>query len=247
VTLDNDGGWAPWWARNRVKRQGHKFGRLAIRLLFGLPAKYLRTGLGWANDEIKISTHGTTHMDAPWHYAPTSEGRPAKTIDEVPLDWCYGDGVVLDLRHKAHGEAIEVSDVQAALGRIGYALKPRDIVLIHTGNDRLLGTREYFTRGTGVSAAATRWILSHGVKVTGIDSWGWDLPLPDLARRARRENRRDLFWEAHYVGVDHEYCHLERLANLDQLPPIGFKICCFPLKIKSASAGPCRVVAMIEA
>src|SRR5688572_6963301 len=93
VTLEDDGDWAPWWARNRVKNHGHKNGRAVIRLLFGLSGKYLRTGLGWANDTIKLSTHGTTHVDAPWHYAPTSEGRPARSIDQVPLEWCYGPGV----------------------------------------------------------------------------------------------------------------------------------------------------------
>ena len=246
VTLDNDRSWAPWWARNRVKHQGHKFGRLTIWLLFRLRPKYLRTGLGWANDELKLSTHGTTHLDAPWHYAPTSEGRPAKTIDQTPLEWCYGDGVVLDMRHKGDGEAISVEEVKTALLKINYAIKPLDIVLIWTGNDRRLGTPDYFTRGPGVSAAATRWILEQGVKVTGIDSWGWDVPLPTLAQRAKASGRNDVFWEAHFVGLDKEYCHLERLTNLEQLPPFGFKVCCFPLKVKGGSAGPCRAVAILE-
>jgi kynurenine formamidase len=245
VTLEDDRAWAPWWSRTRVKRRGHKFGRLAVLLLFGLLPKYLRNGLGWADETISLSTHGTTHLDAPWHYAPTCEGRPAKTIDQVPLPWCYADGVVLDMRHKKDGETIGVQDVEAALAALRYTLKPMDIVLIQTGNDRMLGTPDYFARGTGVSAAATRWILDRGVKITGIDSWGWDLPLCTLSRHAKQTGRNDLFWEAHFVGVDKEYCHLERLTNLDQLPPFGFKVCCFPLKVKGGSAGPCRVVAMI--
>jgi kynurenine formamidase len=246
VDLDNDEQWAPRWARNQVKHHDHKFGRRAIRMMFRLAPRYLRSGVGWANDRIRISTHGTTHLDAPWHYAPTSEGKPAKTIDQVPLEWCYGSGVVLDMRHKGDGEAITVDDVQAALAKIGYTILPMDIVLIMTGNDRMLGTPDYFDHGPGVSAAATRWILDHGVKITGIDSWGWDVPLPVLAAQARESGRGDLFWEAHYVGIDREYCHLERLTNLDQLPSFGFKVCCFPLKVKGGSAGPARVVAIIE-
>ncbi len=190
VTLDNDRSWAPRFARNSVKRQSHQFGKFAIWWLFRLPGKYLRTGLGWANDTIELSTHGTTHVDAPWHYGPTSEGQPAKTIDQVPLEWCYGPGVVLDLRHKQHGEAITAEDVRAALDRIEHWLNLREIVLIQTGNDRRLGTPEYFTHGPGMSAEATRWILDQGVKLTGIDSWGWDVPLPVLAARAK-ESRRD--------------------------------------------------------
>jgi kynurenine formamidase len=55
-----------------------------------------------------------------------------------------------------------------------------------------------------------------------------------------------VFWAAHYVGIDKEYCHIERLTNLDQLPPTGFTICAFPLKVKGGSAGPARVVALIH-
>ena len=245
LPLDNDADWAPRWARTRVRRQSHRLGAWAIRWLFGLSPKYLRTRLGWANDTIKLSTHGTTHVDAPWHYGPTSEGRPAKTIDEVPLDWCYGPGVKLDLRHKGHGEAISVDDLQAALERAGCTVEPRQIVLIHTGNDRLFGSPDYFTRGCGMSAEATRWLLDRGVKLTGIDSWGWDVPLPLLAERARQESRDDVFWAAHYVGIEKEYCHIERLTNLNQLPPHGFTVCAFPLKVKGGSAGPARVVAIL--
>ncbi len=80
----------------------------------------------------------------------------------------------------------------------------------------------------------------------GIDSWGWDIPLKLQAEKAKKEKRSDIFWAAHFVGKDKEYCHMERLTNLDKLPPFGFKVCCFPLKIKRASAGPSRVVAIME-
>jgi kynurenine formamidase len=66
------------------------------------------------------------------------------------------------------------------------------------------------------------------------------------ARRAKETGRRDLFWEAHFLGVEKEYCHMERLANLDQLPRTGFTVCAFPLKVKGGSAGPARVVALVD-
>ena len=244
--LASDDDWAPKWARNRVKHQDHKSGRFAIWWITRLRARHLKTGLGWANDVIKLSTHGTTHLDAPWHYAPTSEGKPAKTVDQIPLEWCYGDGVVLDMRHKGDRETIDVSDLEQALATIGYELQPGDIVLIQTGGDRLLGKGEYFTRGPGVSADATRWLIDRGVKVMGIDAWGWDGPLATQAERAKESGRSDVFWAAHYVGVEREFCHMERLAHLDELPPHGFKVCCFPLKVKGGSAGPARVVALVE-
>ncbi len=246
VPLVDDKAWAPRAMRTRVQLQGHRFGSLAIWFLFRLTPRYLRGGLGWANDTISLSTHGTTHVDAPWHYAPTSEGRPARTIDQLPLEWFYGDGVVLDCRHKGHGEAIEQVDLEAALAVIGYTLKGGDVVLIRTDGDRRLGTPEYFTHGAGVSAPATRWLIDQGVKLMGIDAWGWDVALPVQAQRAKAAGRDDIFWAAHYVGIDREYCQIERLTNLAALPPSGFKVCAFPLKVVGGSAGPARVVAIVE-
>jgi kynurenine formamidase len=97
-------------------------------------------GLGWAVEEVQAITHTGTHVDAPYHYGPTSEGKPARTIDQVPLEWCFAPGVVLDVRHKAAGDFITVADLQAALDRIHYQLRPLDMVLLHTGADKRLGT-----------------------------------------------------------------------------------------------------------
>jgi kynurenine formamidase len=69
-------------------------------------------------------------------YHPTMDkGQRALTIDEIPLDWCFSDGVVLDFRHKADGERITVDDVQKELQRIDYEIKPLDIVLIQLINE----------------------------------------------------------------------------------------------------------------
>ncbi|HEY6030262.1 MAG TPA: cyclase family protein, partial [Gaiellaceae bacterium] len=87
--LADDKEWAPRALRTKVRRSGHRAGARAIWLLFRLRRRHLRDGLGWANDHLSLSTHGATHVDAPWHYAPTSEGRPARTIDELPLEWFH--------------------------------------------------------------------------------------------------------------------------------------------------------------
>ena len=44
--------------------------------------------------------------------------------------------------------------------------------------------------------------------------------------------RREAFLPAHRVGREREYCHIEKLANLDQLPkPHGFRVAVFTIKI----------------
>lgn len=246
VPLATDTHWAPWWARTRVKHQSHKMGARVMRLLFGVPRRYLATGTGWANDHLSLSTHGTTHVDAPWHYAPRCGDRPARTIDQIPLEWFYGPGVVLDMRHVDAQSAATVDDVQQALRDMNYELQPGVIVLMQTGNDAYLGQRSYFERGPGVSPEATRWLIEQGIRVMGIDAWGWDRPLRQQAAEARRQRCPGIFWGAHYVGAELEYCHMERLAQLDQLPPHGFTVCAFPLKVVGGSAGPARVVALLD-
>lgn len=46
--------------------------------------------------------------------------------------------------------------------------------------------------------------------------------------------------------MEKAYCHIEKLTNLDKLPITGFKFYCFPIKIKDASAGWTRAIAVIE-
>ena len=152
--------------------------------------------------------------------------------------------VVLDLRHRGDGERIEAADVEAALGSAGHALKPLDIVLVRTGRDAFYGRPDYVRRGCAVSAEATRWLYDQGVRVMGIDAWGWDRPLWMQAEDAKTERRTGIFWAAHQADL--AYSQIERLANLDQLPPTGFTVACFPLRLVGGSAAPARVVAILR-
>src|SRR5438046_191306 len=139
VPLENDAVHEPLPGRIRYARHDAE-GLAQMRQFLGVRPEDLvySGGLGWAVEEVQAITHTGTHVDAPYHYGPTSEGRPARTIDEVPLQWCFAPGVLLDVRHKAAGEEITVADLQAALDRIAYRLRPLDIVLLQTGTDKRL-------------------------------------------------------------------------------------------------------------
>ncbi|MCL8209088.1 MAG: cyclase family protein [Actinomycetia bacterium] len=203
-------------------------------------------GKGAAFEEVHLITHTGTHIDAPWHYGPLSEGRPARTVDQCPLEWFYGDGVVLDVRHRKPGELITVEDLEAALARIPYRLKPYDIVLIQTGCDRWESGRAYF-RQPGMSRESTLWLVEQGIKVIGIDAYGFDLPFEDMRETFRRTRDGRIVWQAHFAGITREYCQIEKLANLDQIGrAVGFKVACFPVKVVGASGAWCRAVALVE-
>lgn len=237
----------PWFMKVKIKHKPHGKAKWLIRAL-GLPFKlFPKNFVGWADDTIqKMGVHSTTHIDAPWHYSPTVNGERAKTIDEVPLDWCYGKGLVIDMKHKEDFDAITVEDVEGFLKDNNLSIEPGMIVLIKTGRDKFNGTKDFHKIGTGMSAEATEWLIDKGIKVMGIDAWGWDLPLPYMMKKAKETGNSELFWEAHLVGQKKEYCHMEQLVNLDALPYSGFKVAVFPLKIVGASAAPARVVAMME-
>ena len=214
----------------------------------GIQKNQLPAGLGWAVEFVHLTTHSGTHLDAPFHYHPTmNHGERAFTIDEIPLKWCFSDGVILDFRRKRDGDRITAGDVRNELDRIDYTLKPLDIVLVQTSADKDWGTEQYLVKGAGMDRESTLYILEQGVKVVGIDAWSWDRPLPFLAREFQETGDPKVIWEAHFAGIEKTYCHMEKLANLDAIgTPHGFKVSCFPIKIKGASAGWTRPVAIID-
>ena len=226
-----------------VRYDDHAAGAAQIEALFGVPARLLRDGEGWATEEFtRFGTHSSTHVDAPWHYNSTIRGEPARTIDELPLEWFHSDAVCLRMTGREDGDAITAAEVEAELGRIGHTLKPLDIVLVNTGTDAFYGQLDYIARGPGVTAEATHWLHERGVRVMGIDAWGWDRPLHLQAAEAIDRDEQGVFWEAHQADLD--YSQIERLINLAQVPDTGFKVACFPLRLAGASGAPARVVAI---
>jgi len=206
-----------------------------------------KDGLFLSLEWVRATVHSGTHLDAPYHYGPYSEGKPAKKIEDIPLEWCYGDGVVLDCSDKGAGEVITEADIKKALGKIKYKIKPFDIVLIHTGADKLWGTKKYFSHYVALSRDALAYIVNFGVKVIGVDIFSLDRPLPAMVRDFLKTKDNSYLWPVHFYGREKEYCHIERLANLDKIPqPYGFKVACFPIKIKGAGAAWVRAVAIIE-
>ena len=226
----------------------HKLGAETMKLFYpGLTAGDLPDSLGWAVEILEVSTHAGTHMDAPWHYHPTQDrGKPALTIDQFPLEWAVGNGVKVDFSSRPDGYGITPRDIQEALLTMGYNLKEGDIFLAQTGAATYWGTQEYLVKGCGFGKDATLWLIDHGIHVVGTDAWSWDRPLPFQARDFGRTKDPSLIWEGHFAGIEKGYFQIEKLTNLEKLPPTGFTFYCFPIKIKGASAGWIRAVAEIN-
>ncbi|CAB3751366.1 cyclase [Burkholderia sp. MSh2] len=217
----------------------------------GMQTSDLPDSEGWAIEYIQLSTHNGTHLDAPYHFHSTmnrSTGKqePSITIDEVPLEWCFQPGVKLDFTGFDDGYVVTADDVEAELRRIDHTLEPLEIVVINTRAGKRYGQPDYVSSGCGMGLEATMYLLERGVRLTGTDGWSWDAPFVHTARKYAGTHDPALIWEGHKAGRNIGYCHLEKLHNLEVLPPHGFFISCFPHKIRGASAGWTRAVAIFE-
>jgi kynurenine formamidase len=213
----------------------------------GLKEAQLPDAEGWAIEWIRLMTHNGTHLDAPYHFASTmNRGERAITIDEVPLEWCFQPGVKLDFRARRDGDVVTAPDVEAELKRIGHTLRPLEIVVVNTRAGSAYGKPDYVSAGAGMGREATLYLLERGVRVTGTDAWSWDAPFVHTKAKFEQTGDASLIWEGHKAGREIGYCHLEKLHNLEALPSDGFTIACFPVKIRGASAGWTRAVAIVD-
>ncbi|EFL22662.1 putative cyclase [Streptomyces himastatinicus ATCC 53653] len=215
--------------------------------VLGLSPEDFPDGMAISNETVTLTTHTGTHMDAPLHYGPMSGGRPAKSIDEVPLEWCYGPGIRLDVRHVPPGEGITVAHLRQALDAIPHQLAPGDIVMLWTGADALWGSADYLTKYPGLTGEGTAFLVESGIRAIGIDAWGLDRPMESMIEEYRRTGDNAVLWPAHIYGRTREYLQLEKVANLGALPgATGFTVACFPVAVGGAGAGWTRVVGILD-
>jgi kynurenine formamidase len=217
----------------------------------GLRKGDLPDGEGWAAETVRLSTHNGTHLDAPYHYHSTmnkalGKAERSTTVDEVPLEWCFQPGVKLDFRHLPDGHIVTARQVEEELERIQHTLQPLEIVVVNTRAGDRYGQPDYLSSGCGMGYQATMYLLERGVRLTGTDAWSWDAPFVHTAKKYEATRDPSLIWEGHKAGRDIGYCHLEKLHKLESLPADGFYISCFPHKIRGASAGWTRAVAIFD-
>jgi kynurenine formamidase len=247
ISLENDVPADPPLQKVSITYMTHRETASVIAGLFpGLKPEQLPEGQGWAVERATISTHNGTHVDAPWHYHATMDGGArAITIDEVPLEWCFQPGVKLDFRHFPDGYLVQPQDIDAELTRIHHVLRPLEILVVNTRAGARYGQEDYIHSGCGFGRAATLHLVRQGIKVVGTDGWSWDAPFSHTARRFTETGDASLIWEGHKAGREAGYCQIEKLHNLEALPDNGFHISCFPVKIRGASAGWTRAVAIL--
>jgi kynurenine formamidase len=248
IFLENDVVSDPPPSRPQIAYIGHRDSVPQLVSFFpGLTPDDLPDGEAWAIEKVDLITHHGTHLDAPYHFASTmNKGERAITIDEVPLEWCFQPGVKLDFRRFPDGYVVTAADVETELERISHQLRPLEIVVVNTSAGARYMSDDYVTSGCGMGREATLYLLERGVRLTGTDGWSWDAPFVHTAAKYKATGDASIIWEGHKAGREIGYCHIEKMHNLDLLPSDGFTIACFPVKIRGASAGWTRAVAIFD-
>ena len=207
------------------------------------PAGVTDAGFYYEAHRFRGAEHGGTHIDAPIHF--DADGW---RLDEIPLEKLVGEAVLVDVsgacaRDRDH--RVNVADLVAWEAAHG-AIPDGAIVLLHPGFGRHWPDRVKYmgtdARGPdavsqlhfpGLHPDAARWLVAE----RAIHAVGLDTPSIDHGPSRGFEAHRVL----HAAGVP----ALENVANLDQLPPRGFRVAALPMKIRGGSGGPLRIIAII--
>jgi len=181
--------------------------------------------IGYNITQLSMSTHQGTHLDAPFHFF--NDGRP---VDQLPLQWCFGPAVLIDL---APGGALPARTPITIDMLQPHAEKftPGARVIYRTGWDRAFGTPEFFAAFPSLQLEAARWIADRGIRLLGMDT-----PTPGTD-----------WLEIHHAllaeGI--EIVIVEGLKGLERLPE-RFTLSALPLSIKGRDGSPIRAVAIVE-
>jgi len=123
---------------------------------------------------IQTSNHMGTHLDAPRHFVTNG-----KTIDQLPLDWLYGEGVIVDLSDQLDDLDVFTPEMIEKKAEI----KNGDILFIHTGWHKYSffspgGDEErYIQRHPGPHHSICEWLLDKKIHLWGVDMISTDHPM----------------------------------------------------------------------
>lgn len=172
--------------------------------------------------QVVIGTQTGTHVDAPYHFMNQGE-----TVDNMELDFFFGEAIVIRVTGKKPEEEITMTDIEPYAAKI----KPGIIVLFNTNWYKKRGSEEFF-RHPYVSAQVAHWLVDKGVRFICIDTinadrtGGTEFPVHDLFAAKRL-----------MIG--------ENMAYFDKIDfDSNLVIAAFPLKISGADGSPVRAVAM---
>jgi kynurenine formamidase len=190
------------------------------RMRFPIPVE---TGEGTMQvTSFSMLSHLGTHLDAPRHFYPDGE-----MLDRLPVERFLGPAVVWDIPCEAPRE-IAAAELSAA----EPAMRPGDIVIVHTGWAARYGTPEFHDY-PWLSGGASRWLADRGARIVAVDVLSVDPP----------GNRRPagFVFPAHRTLLGAGVLILE---NADPRAVVGRRgfAAALPMKLADADGAPARLI-----
>lgn len=194
---------------------------------------------GFYANRWDVGEHTGTHMDAPAHFVD----RPGIwTADEVPAERLIAPLAVVHIHERASRNPdawVTADDLHAWEQRYGRILDGA-IVCMHSGWETRVGDaaayRNADSSGTmhfpGFSPEAAEFLVNERrIAGIGVDTLSLDIgPSTDF--------------KVHLTVLGANLFGLENLANLAKVPPSGATAIVGAPKVRGASGGPCRVLAV---
>ncbi|MBS29301.1 MAG: hypothetical protein CL566_10340 [Alphaproteobacteria bacterium] len=98
----------------------------------------------------------------------------------------------------------------------------------------------------GMTRDGTVFLTGQGARVLGTDAVGWDRPFPVMKQAFEETGDKSEIWDGHFAVREKEAFIVQQLDNLAALPPTGYMVAFFPIRLVGTSAAPARVVAFLE-
>ena len=187
---------------------------------FGIVQHCTLDDLGYNLSRITMSTHQSTHLDAPRHFY--YEGQ---TVDKIPPERFIGPAFVIDLKHKAPKEPITPDDVKEYEDKIVKGAN----ILLDTGWDKALPGPEYFSDFPYVTVELADYFAQKEINLVGMD-----MPTPNGNE-----------WKyVHERLLGASIIVLEGLVNLKEISTQQCTLIALPLKFAGADGSPVRAIAI---
>ena len=218
------------------------------------------SGSGVVSQFIETTLHMGTHLDAPMHMVPKGDD-----IASLPLNWLYGDGVIIDISD-------EVGDwdiIKPEHFTKKIEIRPGDILIYHTGyHHYYTGEPEqdeerYMLKHPGGYLEMANWLVDMKIRWTAFDCGSADHPMNTQIRTRRADVVPEFeqrvgkkvdevfptssLYCMHKITFPHNTIHVENAGgDIDQVLNRRCKIGCFPWRFEGGEAAMCRLVAFIE-
>ncbi|MCL5987266.1 MAG: cyclase family protein [Actinobacteria bacterium] len=178
--------------------------------------------MGYNITQMIISTHGTTHIDAPFHFF-----NDGLTVDEINLSKCIGEALLIDLSNKREKEEVLVKDLK----KFDAFIFKESRIIIRTDWDKNFPDEKYFHDYPFLTTEAVEYLIGKEVSLLGIDT-------PGL-------NPKD-YAQVHKKLLGNNIVIVEALANLDQIMSEKFFFIGLPLRIKGRDGSPIRAIGCVS-